>query len=233
MRFSDAPGIPSLDAACVGLSGVSHPASGGIVKQAFETANMAVRGPRILAGDAVLVLEAAFGCAAPSGVVLISGTGTIALARDASGGLVRAGGEGPERGDAGGGHWVGREALRLGVVDAPSDGTGRPADLAPLVVAAARRGDARATDILGRAARELAALVRTASGLARLGESFEVRVAGGLAVNAPDVVLLFERELLRMLPGARLGPLVRDPILGALVLATRAIRGGSSVPPGW
>jgi N-acetylglucosamine kinase-like BadF-type ATPase len=221
-----------VDAACVGLSGISHPASRAIVRAAFETAGVGVAGPRILVSDAEIVLEEAFGAAAPSGVVLIAGTGSIALARDAGGRLVRAGGAGPGHGDEGGGHWIGREAIASGW----SGPRGEPcpvAEVASAVVLAARQGDARALAILRRAAPELAELVRSAAEGAGLRGSFAVRVAGGLAVHSEELVAALSDELARAAPGARLDPIVGDPLHGALRLALRTMARGADVPRGW
>jgi len=60
--------------------------------------------------DVELVLIAAF--AQGRGVVLIAGTGSIAVARSEDGTLTRCGGWGPRLDDEGGGFWMGREALR-------------------------------------------------------------------------------------------------------------------------
>jgi len=46
------------------------------------------------------------------GILLIAGTGSIALARRSDGTMIRAGGWGPVFGDEGGGFWIGREAIR-------------------------------------------------------------------------------------------------------------------------
>ena len=46
------------------------------------------------------------------GILLIAGTGSIALARKADGAMLRAGGWGPAFSDEGGGFWIGREAIR-------------------------------------------------------------------------------------------------------------------------
>lgn len=46
------------------------------------------------------------------GVLLISGTGSIAFAHDGNGKYVRSGGWGHLLGDEGGGHWIGKEAIR-------------------------------------------------------------------------------------------------------------------------
>jgi N-acetylglucosamine kinase-like BadF-type ATPase len=121
------------------------------------------------------------------GVVVIAGTGSGALGRDAAGRLARAGGHGFLLGDEGGGYWLGREAVRAALRGA--DGTGPPTALAavtraafgdlvsavqevhrhpadrtlltrlvPAVVAAAEAGDAEADRILAAAADELAGL---------------------------------------------------------------------------
>lgn len=62
--------------------------------------------------DAEIALAAAAPTTAPA-AILIAGTGTLALARDAAGQLARVGGWGPELGDEGGGAWLGRAALQL------------------------------------------------------------------------------------------------------------------------
>jgi N-acetylglucosamine kinase-like BadF-type ATPase len=213
------------DTACIGLSGLSHPASRDIVQASFRTAGVTVGGARILVGDAELVLEAAFGGAGQGGVALIAGTGSIAVARDASGALVRAGGLGPERGDRGGGHWIGVRARAAGLLDGE-----RPAGLAPAVVALARQGHPVASAILRDAAAELAALVREVAGRARLPRPAAFRPAGGLAAGAPELVALVAAELRGE---ACLGPLVTEPVVGALLIARRVAAEGRDVPPGW
>lgn len=60
--------------------------------------------------DVELVQLAAFG--SEPGIVLIAGTGSIAVARTADNRVVRCGGWGPRIDDAGGGFWLGCEALR-------------------------------------------------------------------------------------------------------------------------
>ncbi|HSQ71290.1 MAG TPA: BadF/BadG/BcrA/BcrD ATPase family protein, partial [Rubrivivax sp.] len=60
--------------------------------------------------DIELVYRTAF--APGEGVVLYAGTGSIAAFVDADGTMPRAGGRGAVIDDAGGGHWIGRRALR-------------------------------------------------------------------------------------------------------------------------
>jgi N-acetylglucosamine kinase-like BadF-type ATPase len=99
--------------ACVGIAGRSHPETAAAVRGAFADAGLEIHGPRLLVTDAELVLWAAFGEAAPSGVAVVAGTGSIAMVRTADGGLVRAGGHGPILGDEGGGHWIGVQGLKV------------------------------------------------------------------------------------------------------------------------
>lgn len=60
--------------------------------------------------DAEAALAAAFG--SESGIVVISGTGSIAWGQDKTGRVMRSGGYGYILGDEGSGFWIGREALR-------------------------------------------------------------------------------------------------------------------------
>ncbi|HYC77544.1 MAG TPA: BadF/BadG/BcrA/BcrD ATPase family protein [Planctomycetota bacterium] len=107
------PRISVAAGACVGLAGRSHPDVADVVSGAFQDAGISVEGPRILCSDAELVLWAAFGDARPSGVAVVAGTGSAALARGADGRLARAGGYGAVLGDEGGGHWIGVQALKV------------------------------------------------------------------------------------------------------------------------
>ena len=116
--------------------------------------------------DVIADVEAAWHAtlAAEHGVVVLAGTGSIALGRDAHGRWARAGGLGPLLGDEGSAFWIGREWLR-----ATADERARRrfataaqpvraiAALAPRVVARARRGQRVATRIGRQAQTHLAA----------------------------------------------------------------------------
>nr|WP_231986810.1 N-acetylmuramic acid 6-phosphate etherase [Mycobacterium sp. E1386] len=131
------------------------------------------------------------------GVVLIAGTGVVALAIDADGRWRRADGWGPWLGDEGGGAWIGAAGLRAALrahdgrgpstmlLDAARARFGAPqtwpaqltdaaalASFAPDVLAA--QGDAAALAIVGAAAEALAATARAA------GDG-PVAMVGGLA----------------------------------------------------
>jgi N-acetylglucosamine kinase-like BadF-type ATPase len=91
------------------------------------------------------------------GVLMLSGTGSIVVGRNARGRWARAGGLGPVLGDEGSGFWLGREWLRAAVRDGhllPAlrashghDPVQTIAALAREVLERARRGDRRARRI--------------------------------------------------------------------------------------
>ena len=129
---------------------------------------------------------AALGGAA--GVLLLAGTGSIALGRDRRGRWRREGGLGPLLGDDGSAFWIGREWLRGGTASpgviralgrAP-DAVARIAALAPTVLRRARRGDRRARRIERGAQRALADLVAATARRLALRVPVPVSWAGGL-----------------------------------------------------
>ncbi len=142
----------------------------------------------IVVTDGEIALEDAFGDGA--GILLVSGTGSIAYGRGPTGTMLRCGGWGPNCGDEGSGAWIGRRALS--VLTASHDGrepetrlvgavltaleledvedliawsaSATPKDLAALavpVVALAAERDLRANSICTIAAEELVLHVRT------------------------------------------------------------------------
>lgn len=198
-------------------------------------------------GDIEIALAAGFG--AGPGIVVTSGTGSVAVARDQFGRLHRAGGYGWQMGDEGSGYAVSRAAL--GAVGRAADGRSpktalsrllfeatkceamdqlirwaakaspaEVASLAPAVLAATAEGDTVAQGILDYAARELAQLAL------QLLQHFGVdeRTQVGLATNGG---LLNRETALRRLLLQRLHDeprfrLISDPIdppKGALFLA--------------
>lgn len=162
-------GSPRLEALTLGGKGLWH-----------ERARRALR-PKLrdlarrvtVMSDLELSHRAAF--AGGPGVLLIAGTGSAALGRDARGRLRRAGGWGPLLGDEGSAFWLGREALRepalarLWPEDLPlrlaadAQPVRAVASLARQVLARAKKGDAAAQRLRARAARELARLALEAS----------------------------------------------------------------------
>ncbi len=138
--------------------------------------------------DATIAMDDAFGESA--GVLLIAGTGSVAYSKSTDGRTERCGGWGPNVGDEGSAHWLGRRALS--VVTAAQDGrepetaltgailtalelesledvipwaaTATPATyalLAPVVAQVAATGDLRANALISFCVEELALHVRT------------------------------------------------------------------------
>ena len=141
----------------------------------------------IVEGDGEIALSDAFGEGA--GIILISGTGSIAHGRSPLRVSARCGGWGPAFGDEGSGAWIGRKALAI--VASAADGrepatelTGAVltaaqlnevselvpwgiaasprelAELAPVVLNCASNGDIRANSLVGIAVEELVLHVR-------------------------------------------------------------------------
>ncbi len=179
-----AGGEPPLVAMWIGLAGVDRPEDAELLLPYLNSLAGRVR----LTNDAELALTALPGAL---GVALISGTGSIALGRDAAGTQTRTGGWGHIIGDEGSGWEIGRSALqavaraadgrgpRTTLVEAvmehwelatpngiigkvyPDTDKSLVAGLTALVLREARKGDEVARGILDRAASELAVDVTT------------------------------------------------------------------------
>ena len=122
------------------------------------------------------------------GVLLLAGTGSIALGRDGNGRWARAGGLGPLLGDDGSAFSIGRAWLRADSIPpgrarrlatAP-DAVARIAALAPAVLRRARHGDVRARRVAREAQHALAELVVRAAGPRSRSAPIAVSWAGGL-----------------------------------------------------
>ena len=146
--------------------------------------------PRVLViSDVEAAYLAALG--AVPGVLLLAGTGSIALGRDRRGRFARAGGLGPLLGDDGSAFSLGRAWRRDAVpaararriVTAP-DAVARVAALAPGVLRRARRGDRTARRIERDAQEALAALAARTARTLRLRPPITLSWAGGLLGNA-------------------------------------------------
>lgn len=104
------PGDVVLDCAVLGLAGVGRPVERD---RAFAAARTVLtEGEMFVISDAELAYRGAF-AEGKHGILLITGTGSIALYRTPiAHEFSRAGGWGPLLGDEGSGSWFGREALR-------------------------------------------------------------------------------------------------------------------------
>ena len=99
--------IRDVEYAYCGIAGSDHPSHREKVIEALSV--FFPRGNFIVDTDARIALTGAIGFDA--GVVIISGTGSVAFGRNAAGQEARAGGWGPTLGDEGSGFWIAREGL--------------------------------------------------------------------------------------------------------------------------
>ncbi len=115
-------------AICLGIAGVDRPEDSLIVAGIMR--RIGARARTLVVNDALVALEA--GAPGVPGVVIISGTGSIAYGRNANNEGARAGGWGHVLGDEGSGYWIGRAALRA--VLRESDRRGPRTALTPLLL---------------------------------------------------------------------------------------------------
>lgn len=226
------------DTLVVGASGAGREAERDELQQALEQQRLAWR--VVVTTDGELARAAAFGGA--PGVLLIAGTGSIAVARDGNGNNRRVGGLGWRMGDQGSAYWIGARALQA--VGAMHDGLGsatrlaeslctaakvagiaglvqwsakatpaQVAALGPAVLATADGGDQVAIHIRDGAVDALAQLALVAG-----GRSLPVAISGGLL--APGRPL--REHVINALVSLHSATVVRraiDPCRGAPVIA--------------
>jgi len=160
------------------------------------------------------------------GVLLLSGTGSIVVGRNARGRWARAGGLGPALGDEGSGFWLGREWLRATVrngnlLPALRASHGRDpvktiAALAPDVLARARRGDRRARRIAVEGQRQLAAGALEVARALQLGGTVNASWAGSVLADR-----WYRAGLIRAVARAGLRARWHRPAEEAVVAAAR------------
>jgi N-acetylglucosamine kinase-like BadF-type ATPase len=115
-------------AVCLGVAGADRPEDHRIVSDIVR--RLGYRANALVVNDAYVALVA--GCGDDPGVVLISGTGSIAFGVNEAGFAARSGGWGYVLGDEGSGYWIGRHALTAVVREA--DGRGPQTQLTALVL---------------------------------------------------------------------------------------------------
>jgi glucosamine kinase len=174
-------------------------------------------------------------------IVLVAGTGSAAIGRDAQGQIWRAGGQGPRTGDDGSAYDIGSRAVTRAMKEREGKGTdtslgskilerlgysswgelqARAAEepdavfplVFPLVAAAADAGDVAAREILLQAARELASLVSTvAEHMGYSRQSILIAKTGGTVGRSEFFDAQLDATLKRALPLARIGGLAMSP----------------------
>jgi N-acetylglucosamine kinase-like BadF-type ATPase len=166
--------IDKVASAVVALAGISHPIHFHAVKQALDRA-LGVKDLELVTDAEAALVGALDG---QPGVVIIAGTGSIALGVNRAGEMVRSGGWGPELSDEGSGYDIARRALRA--VAAEFDGRSPSTRLSDLILR--RLGVETAADLPGviyssnRDPVEIASLAELVSEAAESGDE----VAGSI-----------------------------------------------------
>jgi N-acetylglucosamine kinase-like BadF-type ATPase len=195
-------------------------------------------------------LEAALAAAGEGPViVLVAGTGSAAIGRNARNKIVRAGGWGPSSSDHGSAFDIGRQAIAVAAKSHTE--TGAPSTLEaqilvqlrssswsevqrraesaadevyprifPVITAAADAGDAAAREILLSAVAELSSLVKEVADVLGFKKTqFLVAKTGGMFGRSVFFDEQFEAAVTKILPHARLGGLRISPAEAAALAA--------------
>jgi glucosamine kinase len=252
--LADKPG--PIDGICLGMAGVDRPGEAALVRTIVDRL---VRTPLVtVVNDALVALEA--GAPGQPGIVLISGTGSIAYGRNANGQAARAGGWGHILADEGSGYWLGRQALRA--VMRQSDGRGpattltgrllehyqvpRAQDLVRTVYSGSLKPSAIATlasivqsaasdgDDIATRIIDVGASELSATAASVAGQlqisSCRIVLAGGIFKAVPRMREAVTVHLSSRLQGSHIHPLDVEPAIGAVRLALRAAAGEAVVP---
>ncbi|MDE3178323.1 MAG: hypothetical protein KGM47_01580 [Acidobacteriota bacterium] len=235
-----------FEAICAGIAGAGRPSSDRLLLSKLRSGLRARR--YILTTDGLIALECALGQSA--GVIVISGTGSIAYGRGPDRQVLRCGGWGSVFDDAGSGYEIARRAVAAAL--RAIDGRGRPtrlgvtlcralrithitqvagmalrpdeiAALFPSVLRAARAGDPEAKRIIheaGIALAEMAAAILCR--MSKPGNSPRVVCAGGVFRSSLAVRRSFAAHLGQSGAHAKVELLRREPVEGALSLARAA-----------
>ena len=244
LQFSDVSGI------FLGLTGAGREVDQVRMKEGFEEylRENGLPVPRIaVESDALAALEGAF--PGKAGMILISGTGSILLAKDDSGKVIRTGGWGRFIGDEGSGYFIGKAGLTAYVKE--YDGRGKKtkisellrnldiqspqslvlkiyhenfdiASVAKIVVEAAYHGDEVASSILEDAAVELMTHIRAA--VSKIGTEIPLALMGSILSHKNLLVTKLTNLISRELPAVKVCHPEKSAAAGAALLARRGIR---------
>lgn len=244
-----------VDAICLGISGVDRPEDHARMKHWLDELLPGV--PALIHNDAVIALSSGTG-GELYGIVLISGTGMIAMGFNRDGERRRAGGWGPLLGDGGSGYAIGAAVLRAVTFAADCRGPQtsltrltldtlgldrvdqlvrwtyddiswhRIAELAPLAIRESAAGDAEARRILHDAAVDLALAVESVARRLKLHKEPFPLVFAGGGLRPGLLADGVRARLRRTLPAADVLFAPVEPAIGAALLALRHIGEGAS-----
>jgi len=236
-RESISRGILSLpsppDVVCGGFAGAGRPE--GLEFYRTCISSLLPNAKTFIETDAHIAYIGAIGLT--PGVLLLVGTGSIAIARKADGTFLRTGGWGPTFGDEGSGFWIGREAIRVAlrardtgknsgfiadvaeglglsrITDAPTawkDGAINVRSVAAIAAGVVAQYPAEpAKGILTEAAKHLRELVEAAREHAQLPESCVRSIVGSIGSS----------EVMQPLIGLPFSPPKSGPAQGAILWA--------------
>ena len=244
-------GIPALEvrSLCAGLAGTAHAQAAQKMKRLLEEefAGKLVR----VCTDLELTLA---GTGEGAAIVLIAGTGSAAVGRDAQGQTGRVGGHGYLLGDEGSAYHVGQRAMSGALRHFERTGTDTPLGkrilaetgwpawgelqsrvnstpddvlprLFPVVIQAAELGDADACALLDDCATALAGLVRDlAERLHLQSEKFLLARTGGMLGRSKFLDQRLDSYLREAAPFGQFGALRMTPAEAAAHLALRLLR---------
>jgi N-acetylglucosamine kinase-like BadF-type ATPase len=242
--------VNGLDSAVAGLTGAGRPGDQARMREGIRAEiarrKMALRRVRV-ESDARIALEGATG--GKPGVIVIAGTGSIVFGKDTAGTVHRAGGWGRIIGDEGSGYALGREVFRAVAAawDGRSPRTSLPrllkkstgletpdsiitalyrenfdvASVAPIVTAAAAKGDRVARRILEQASNEIVdvmtAVIRKVRG--RSKRPVSVSFIGSVLTSTNPYSRRVRSLIRTSLPGVTIRPPEAPPVHGAVLLA--------------
>jgi N-acetylglucosamine kinase-like BadF-type ATPase len=239
--------LRSIARTCIGTAGETVPLVTSWLRAAFT---LRVSGELILLGDVEIALDAAF--PGQPGVLVLAGTGSNVAGRTPDGEIYTTGGWGPNLADQGSGHRIGLSALRASflaldeqrptlLLDAIlqhwqlesinrliefANAIPAPdfAQLVPVVLSAAEKGDELAASILRSEGEQLGYLTRLL--LRRLAlfaaETPAIAFAGSIMQHAAPVRAAVMADVEREFSHIKTREGVVDPILGALWRARTA-----------
>ncbi|HTG43087.1 MAG TPA: BadF/BadG/BcrA/BcrD ATPase family protein, partial [Verrucomicrobiae bacterium] len=248
--------VPQPDGIGIGMAGIRGELDRARVERAARQVWPGI--PLSITHDLEISLEAAeeiSGVAA--NVLILSGTGSCCYGRNKDGKVAKLGGGGHVLGDLGSGYdiaskglrtavyqhdrfgqWgeLGRGILRILALNEPDDliGWAQAADkrsiaqTAPVVFAAAAKGDPVARKILDQAAAQLAEDgLLCAHRLAKKTESISFILAGGVLLHQPKFAKNIEKRLRGAWKRASVRMLSGGGVLGAVRLAVRIAQNGN------
>ena len=251
-KLKDTSGIDVRDCSggCFASAGMSTEGEKELFRRFF--AETGIRCPVYLCNDSFAALVG--GTGKTEGIIVVSGTGSIAAGLHKSGKTARAGGLGHLIGDEGSGFKIGLEGIKAAV--AALEHRGMPtvllsmlfkhyqvetvrelfpflytdfnkaqvASFSPCVFVAARKQDTVAASILKTAAEELALLARSVYISLFAGAETELVFSGGILEHETSFAVQTAAYITETMPQVRIISRRFDPVTGACMLARAQVQ---------